>query len=199
MQLQDVPVQESPVGPRTPSPPGDEPSHKAAPKSTTLEAATHEALQTAAEDLETFSADPDISVFAAYGANRGPSFSTGASSSQLQRLPTPNYPQTQHRTASNQSSATSGRLSANPSRHISPSLSRRCSTKHRTAGVRLQPSATLQRMETGNAWWELKGAASVSWQAQIVGSFRGVVSSWTCNIVRASNHGRCMAGSALIS
>eukprot|EP00878_Enallax_costatus_P044472 GHUV01053113.1.p1 GENE.GHUV01053113.1~~GHUV01053113.1.p1 ORF type:complete len:677 (+),score=186.62 GHUV01053113.1:167-2197(+) len=168
---EDAPEGTSPVQPRTPSPPGDATSRTEAPGGAALEAAAHEALQTAAEDLDTFEADAsvsqrnsgdtdtDISVFVAYGTSRGPSFTSGASNLQLSRLPTPNLPPGQYRTASNQSSAMSGRISAIPSRrsnHISPTLSRRYSGMHKTAGTRLQPSATLQRMETSNAWWELK-------------------------------------------
>lgn len=44
-----------------------------------------------------------------------------------------------------------------------PMLSRKYSgMKSRKSGMRLQPSATLQRMETNNAWWELHGKLAVA-------------------------------------
>lgn len=96
-------------------------------------------------------ADADTSVFMSYAATRGDSFigspdavafAGGATSPPC------------HISDSQLAAALSYRKS-----HMRPMLSRKYSgmKSKKSGGLRLQPSATLQRMETNNAWWELHG------------------------------------------
>lgn len=99
--------------------------------------------------------DADISVFAAYGATRGPSFTAAIGGTPLSGTPS---------RSGSQTAFSVGRTVSPMSSHVSPRLSRRFTNMSRSSGVRLQPSATLQRMETSNAWWELHGKLATAGQ-----------------------------------